>query len=141
MTLKAVQYKLYGNLQSLPVFTNYGKNLLMNFIIGLPILTDWKKDSHDLIFVIGDRLIKIVHYKPVTVTIDALCLPNVIIDIVVRHYGLLDLIVTNRKLLFTLKFWLLLCYFLGIKQKLFIAFYPQTDGQIMRQNSMMKAYL
>ena len=39
------------------------------------------------------------------------------------------------------KFWSSLCYFLGIKTKLFIAFHAQTDMQTQRQNSMMEAYL
>ena len=69
-----------------------------------------------------------VHYKPVKVTIDALGLAEVIIDVVVRHYGLPDLIVTNRGSLFTSKFWSSLSYFLDIKQKLSTAFHPQTDG-------------
>ena len=33
----------------------------MDFITGLPILTDWKRDNYDLILVIVDQLIKIVH--------------------------------------------------------------------------------
>ena len=82
-----------------------------------------------------------VHYKPVKVTIDAPGLAEVIIDIVVRHHGLPNSIIIDRGLLFISKFWSLLCYFLGIKQKLSNAFYPQTDGQTEKQNSAMEAYL
>ena len=82
-----------------------------------------------------------VYYEPVKVTIDAPDLAEVIINIVVRHHDLLDSIVINRGLLFTLKFWSLLCYFLGIKRRLSTTFYPQMDGQIERQNSTMEAYL
>ena len=82
-----------------------------------------------------------VHYEPVKVTINALGLTEVIINVVVRHHGLPDSIVTNRRLLFTSKFWSLLCYFLGIKQKLSTTFHLQTDGHTKRQNSTMEAYL
>ena len=82
-----------------------------------------------------------VHYKPVKVTINAPSLAEVIIDMVVRHHGLSNSIVTDWGLLFILKFWSLLCYFLCIKRRLSIAFHPQTDGQIERQNSTMEAYL
>ena len=71
----------------------------MDFVIGLPISTDWKKDSYDSILVIVDRLTKMVHYKPVKVTIDTLGLAEVIINVVVRHHGLPDLIVTDQGLL------------------------------------------
>ena len=113
----------------------------MDFVTGLPILTDWKGDSYDSILVIVDRLTKMVHYKLVKVTINAPGLAKVIINVVVRHHGLPDSIVTDRGSLFTSKFWSSLCYFLGIKRRLSTAFHPQTDGQTERQNSTMEAYL
>ncbi len=87
----------------------------MDFVTGLPISADWKGDSYDLILVIVDRLTKMVHYVPVKVTIDAPGLAEVIIDVVVRHYGVPESIVTDRGSLCTSKFWSSLCYFLGIK--------------------------
>ena len=113
----------------------------MDFVTGLPISTDWKGDSYDSILVIVNRLTKIVHYKLVKVTINAPGLAEVIINVVVRHYGLSDSIVTDWGSLFTSKFWLLLCYFLGIKRRLSTAFHPQTDSQTERQNNTMEAYL
>ena len=65
-----------------------------------------------------------VYYKPVKTTIDVLELDKVIIDVVIWHYGFSDLIVTDKNFLFTLKFWLLFCYFFGINQKLFTIFHP-----------------
>ena len=85
---KAVRHKLYCDFQSLPVPIYWWKNLSMDFVTGLPISTDWKKDSHDSILVIVDRLTKIVYYKLVKITINALGLGKVIINIVVHHYGL-----------------------------------------------------
>ena len=82
-----------------------------------------------------------VHYKPVKVIINAPGLAEIIINIVVRHHGLSDSIVTNRRSLFTSKFWSLLCYFLGIKRRLFITFHPQKNGQTERQNNTIKVYL
>ena len=100
----------------------------MDFVTDLPILTDWKRDSYDSILVIVDRLTKIVHYELVKVIIDTPSLAKVIIDVVIRYHNLPDLIVINQGSFFTSKFWSLLCYFLGIKRKLFTTFYPQTDG-------------
>ena len=42
---------------------------------------------------------------------------------------------------FISKFWSSLCYFFGVKRRLSTAFYPQTKGQIKRQNGTIKAYL
>ncbi len=82
-----------------------------------------------------------VYYELVKVIIDILSLAEVIINVVMRHHGVLELIVTDRGSLFTSKFWSLLCYFLGIKKKLSTTFHPQIDGQIERQNSIIEAYL
>ena len=44
---------------------------------------DFVGDSYGSILVIADRLTKMVHYKPVQITIDAPGLAEVIIDVVV----------------------------------------------------------
>ena len=108
--------------------------------MGLPISTDWKGDSYDSILVMIDRLMKMVHCEPVKVIIDAPGIAEVILDMVVRHHGLFDSIMSDRGSLFTSKFWSLLCYFPGIKRKLSTAFHPQTNGQTERQNSIIEAY-
>ena len=76
----------------------------MDFVMGLPILTDWKGDSYDSILVIINWLTKMVHYKLVKITIDAPGLAEIIINVVVRHHGLTDSIVTDRGSFFTSKF-------------------------------------
>ena len=71
---------------------------------GLPLFFDWKSNSYNSILVIVDQLTKMMHYKLVKVTIDALRLAEVILDKVVWHHGLSDSIMTNRGSLFTAKF-------------------------------------
>ena len=100
----------------------------MDFVTGLPLLANWKGDSYDLILVIVDCLTKMLHYEPVKVIIDVPRLVEVIIDVVVRHHGLLDSIISGRRAIFTSKFWSSLCYFLDIKRRLSNAFHPQIDG-------------
>ena len=96
----------------------------MDFVTGLPVSIDWKGDSYDSILVIVNRLTKMVHYKPIKITLNAPGLAEVIMDVVVCQHGLPDSIVTDRGSLFTSKFWLSLCYFVGIKRRLSITFYP-----------------
>ena len=117
------------------------KNLLMNFVTSLPTSTYWKEDSYNSIQVIVDYLTKMDHYKSVKITFNAPGLAEVIINMVICYHGLLDLIITDKSLFFTSKFWSLLYYFLNIKQRLSTTFHRETNGQTKRQNSMMKAYL
>ncbi len=141
LTSKTVRHRPYRDLQYLPVLTNRWKNLSMNFVTDLPILTNWKCKSYDSILVIVNRLTKMVQYKPVKVTINASGLTEVIINVVLRHHGLPDSIVSDRVSVFTSKFWSSLYYFLGIKGRLSTAFHPQSDSQTERQNSTIEAYL
>ena len=67
----------------------------MDFIINFPILADWKDDSYNSILVIVNWLMKMVHYKPVKVTIDTPSLAKMIIDIIVQYHGVLKSIVTD----------------------------------------------
>ena len=61
-----------------------------------------------------------MHYKPVKITINALGLSKVILNMVVRHYNLLNSIISDRGSLFTLKFKSLLYYFFKVKWQLSI---------------------
>ena len=129
---KAVRHIPYGDLQFLPIPTHWWKDLSMDFVTGLPISTNWKGESYDSILIIIDQLTKMVHYKPVKVTIDALGLAEIILDVVVCHHGLPDSIVSDKGSLFNSKFCSLLCYFFGIKRRLLIAFYSQINSQTKR---------
>ena len=81
-----------------------------------------------------------IYYKLVKVIIDAFSLAKVIFNVVVQYYSLLESIMSDYSSVFTSKFWSSPYYFFEIKQKLFTAFYPQTDGQIKRQNSTIEVY-
>lgn len=72
---------------------------------------------------IVDFFTKIVYYKPIKVMIDIPDLARVIINMIVRYYDICKLIVMDKDLLFILKLWSLLYYFLDIKKCLFTASY------------------
>ncbi len=67
----------------------------MDFVIGLPVSTNWRGETYNSILVIVNRLTKMVHYESVKMTIDAPALVKVIIELVVQHHGLPDSIVNN----------------------------------------------
>ena len=100
----------------------------MDFIKKLPVLTYWKGKTYNSILFIVNGLIKMIYYEPVKITFDALGLAKVILNVIFQHHGLPDSIINNRSLLFISKFWSLLSYFLGIKQRFSTAFYAQTDS-------------
>ena len=87
-TRELVTRKYYGDLQLLPIPTHH-----------------WQGTNYDSILVIVGQLTKMIHYKPVQITIDATGLVKVFIDLVARHNDLSDLIVSDKDSFFTSKFW------------------------------------
>ena len=77
----------------------------MDFMTSLPVLINWKRESYNFILFIVDWLTMTVYYKQVKITLNAPKLAKIIINVVVRHHGLSDSIVTNKVSLFTSKFW------------------------------------
>ncbi len=138
---KAPRHKPYGKLQSLPVPNSKWSDLTMDFVTGLPESRDWNGAVYDTILVVVDRLTKMTHYIPVTKTVTAEDLAEILTREIVRLHGLPTSIVTDRGSLFTSNYYSSLCYALNIKRKLSTAFHPQTDGQTERQNSTMEQYL
>lgn len=99
----------------------------MYFVTELPVFSDCKGETYNLILVIVDQLIKIVHDKTVKITINLPSLLEVILDVIVRHHRFCDSSISNRDSVFTPKFWSLLYYFPKIKRSLFTTFDPQID--------------
>ena len=81
----------------------------------------------------------IVYYEPVKVTIHTPGLAKVIFNVVVRHHGLPNSIISDIGSVFTSKFWSLLYYF-RVKRRFSTVFYLQNDGQTEKQNSTIDVY-
>ena len=88
LALKLVRHKRYGDLQFFFVPTHQWKDLSMDFVTRLPVSIKWKGKNYDSILVIINSLMKMVHYKPVKITIHAPDLAEVIVKTVMRHHGL-----------------------------------------------------
>lgn len=129
LAFKAICYKPYGDLQSLPIPIHYWKNLLIDFVMGLLLSTNQKSDNYNAILVIVVYMIKMVYYKPVKVIINAIGLAKVIFNMEMQYYSLSDFIISDYGAIFISKFWLLLCQLLGIKRSLSNTFHLQTNGR------------
>ena len=64
-----------------------------------------------------------IYYRSVKFTIKLLILAKMIITMVLHYNGVPESIAKDKNLLFISKFCSLIYYFLGIKKKLFTAFY------------------
>lgn len=83
LAFKIVCHKPYKDFQLFAVPIYYQKNLSIDLIMDFLFLINQKNDKYDLILVIIDYLINMLHYKLVKTTNDIIKLVEVIIDIII----------------------------------------------------------
>ena len=73
----------------------------MDLIVSLPKI----KNGYDAIFVVVDRLTKMMHAIPITTNINAPQLANIFLKEIYRLHGMPKIIVSDRDPRFTSIFW------------------------------------
>ena len=101
----------------------------MDFITGLTI-----SNGFDAIFTVVDKFPKRTKYAAVQVKDDAQKTAKIIFDIVVRHHGLPEVIISDRDSKFTSTFYKSLMTIIGVRLSMTTAHRAQADGQTERQN-------
>jgi len=107
-----------------------------DFITKLPLA-----QGYNLILVVVNRLTKMVHFIPTTEKTLAEGLARLFRDNMWKLHGLPESIISDRGPQFTAGLMQELNEMLGIKSKLSMVFYPQTDGQTERVNQELEQYL
>ena len=138
---KPTNQKKAGLLAPLPIPGRPWESIGMDFITHLPRT----KAGYTALYVVVDRLTKLVHMAPTTDTATAADVAQLFLDIVFRNHGLPRSIVSDRDVKFTSSFWTAFCEQVGIKLKMSSAYHPETDGQTERINriivDMMRHYI
>ena len=126
-----------GLLQPLPIPEQPWQHISMDLITQLPRT----KDGWDSIFVVVDRLTKMIHARPTKTDVTAPQLAQIFIDSVFRQHGLPQAIVSDRDPKFTSNFWTAVMKRIRCQQAMSTARHPQTDGQTERANRTLKEML
>ncbi|KAE9312284.1 hypothetical protein PR003_g19806 [Phytophthora rubi] len=124
-------------LRPLPIATSAWRSVSMDFIFGLP--RDAEGRTGVLVFV--DRFSKIVHLAPVAAEVMADESAELFLDLVFRHHGLPESIVSDRDPRVTSAFWTLLFALLGTRLLMSTTGHPETDGQTERVNRVLEDVL
>lgn len=132
--VKAERRKPKGTLKPLDAPDRRWESVSMDLITDLPVTNE----GHDSIFVVVDRLSKMVHLEAITKTISAKGLAAVYADRVFRYHGIPQSIVSDRDTRFTSLFWKELAQRLGTQLRMSTAYHPQTDGQTERVNGVLE---
>ena len=120
-------------LQSLPIPNDCWNNISMDFMFGLP--PDSRQRTGILVFI--DMLSKMVHLVPVRVQVASKVVARIFYDVIFRHHGLPEAIISDRDPRFTASFWRELFSLLGTRLVMSTADHPQTDGQTERVNRVL----
>jgi hypothetical protein len=113
------------------------QQITMDFITDLPI-----SDGFDSIFIMVDQgLTKGVILCPCDKMITAEQTANLYIKNVFIHFGLPDVMISDRGPQFASHVFNSIMDALHVKHKMSTAFHPQTDGQTERYNAELEAYL
>ncbi|KAL8441914.1 hypothetical protein Emed_007451 [Eimeria media] len=134
---KTVCQKPAGLLHSLAIPAKRWDSISMDFITGLPMSTK----GNDAILVVVDRLSKMAHFIPLSVTSTAQDVASIFMREIVRLHGVPSSMVTDRDARFLSQFWKDFTSKLNIQRCLSTAFHPQTDGQTERTNQTLERLL
>ena len=134
---KASNQQQAGLLQPLDIPKRKWEQISMDFVVQLPKT----KKGYDAIIVFVDKLTKRAHFQPCYTTSTAPDIATIFFSTIFRYHGLPKVIISDRDVKFTSKFWEALFKQLGTKLAMSTAFHLQTDGQTEQMNRTMKEML
>jgi hypothetical protein len=126
----------YGLLQPLPPPTTIWEHISMDLIVGLPSF-----HNTTVIFVVVDRFSKAAHFGPLPSNFTAYKVVDLFAQMVYKHHGMPQSIVSDRDPIFLSNFWQQLFRNCGTKLSMSSAYHPQSDGQTKIVNKALQQYL
>jgi len=120
--VKMKRHLLYDELRSLSWFTDSWKEITMNFITDLSF-SKWKEVVYDLILVIVNYYMKMIHYLFMKKTLIVVELAELFFEKIVLRYEISNDIVIDKNSLFINVFWSKICYHVKMKRWLSIIFH------------------
>lgn len=125
-----------GLLQPLPIPQAIWEEISMDFIVKLP-----KSRRYDVVLVVVDLLSKYRHFIPLKHPYTTCTVVENFVKELVRLYGVLMSIVSDRDPLFLSLFWKEFFKLQGTHLQMSMAYHPESDGQTKVLNKILEGYL
>ncbi len=124
--VKMKHHLSYDKLRSLFQSMSLWKEITMNFITDLSF-SKWKEVMYDLILVIVDHYMKMMHYLFMKKTLTVVELAKLFFEKIVLRYEISNDIIINKDSLFISTFWSKIYFHAKMKWWLSTVFHSQTD--------------
>ena len=133
---KGSHLKPAGKLMPLEVPSRKWDHVVIDFVVGLPV-----QDSCDTICTVVDKATKMCHFIPCTEKISAKQVARLYWQFVGRLHGIPSVLISDRDVRFTSKFWKELWRLLGTNLRMGSGFHPESSGQVEIFNKLLEQTL
>ena len=130
---KPPNHKPHGSPQPLDIPAAPWDTVTIDFVGPLPVTTA----GNDMILVCVDKLTKMTIYTPHKSSVTALGTTQLLMDTLIRRFGVPRAIVSDRDVRFTSAAWTSFWGQLHTELRMSNAYHPQSDGQTERANRTM----
>ena len=133
---KGSHLKPAGKLMPLEVPVRKWDHVVIDFVVGLPV-----QDDCDTICTVVDKATKMCHFIPCTEKISAKQVARLYWQFVGRLHGIPSVLISDRDVRFTSKFWKELWRLLGTNLRMGSGFHPESSGQVEIFNKLLEQTL
>ena len=133
---KGSHLKPSGKLMPLDLPARKWDHVAIDFVVGLPI-----QDYCDTILTVVDKATKMCHFVPCSEKISAKEVANLYWEHIGRIHGIPSVIISDRDVRFTSRFWKELWRVLGTDLRMGSGFHPESSGQVEKFNQLLEQTL
>ena len=133
---KGSSQKPAGQLVPLEIPQRKWDHVVIDFVVGLPV-----QDGLDTICTVVDKATKMCHFLPCRESISAKQVAKMYWENVGKLHGIPSVIISDRDVRFTSKFWRELWRILGTDIRMGSGFHPQSSGQVEIFNKLLEQTL
>ena len=133
---KGSHLKPAGKLMPLEVPVRKWDHVVIDFVVGLPM-----QDNCDTICTVVDKATKMCHFIPCTEKISAKQVARLYWQFVGRLHGIPSVLISDRDVRFTSRFWKELWRLLGTNLRMGSGFHPESSGQVEIFNKLLEQTL
>ena len=133
---KGSHQKPGGKIMPLDLPARKWDHVAIDFIVGMP-----RQDNYDAILTVVDKATKMCHFIPCTEKISAKEVAQVYWREVGRLHGIPSVIISDRDVRFTSRFWRELWRVLGTNLRMGSGYHPESSGQVEKMNQLLEQTL